>query len=179
MKTMTTEEENEHFRKVIAAQAKALRLYEKREALGCVSTECSSCEGTGVYSGMGEPPEVGVVCSSCRGTGEYIYHYKPFKERKPNHKVKRVLRIDPGIKAGDREDFGGMSYADWLKGKPFPPKSEMRLYVCPAWWYQIANYDLKPGWDACIGIGSFSDCDSFKCRAACWTRFDDENGEKK
>ena len=139
-----------------------------------IDIECPACKGTGIYSGMGEVESVGVVCSNCKGKGCYTYRYKPFAHKNIHPYVRRVLRCNPGIKAGDHDDFGGMRCTDWFAGVPFPEKSEMRLYTCPAWWFQSTDYDLKPDWDTCIGIGSFNDCASFKTKACCWTRFDDE-----
>ncbi len=46
--------------------------------------ECQSCNGTGVYRGMGERDGASVVCFTCDGTGcfKYKFEYTLFKERK-------------------------------------------------------------------------------------------------
>lgn len=144
--------------------------------------QCESCKGTGIYKGMGERDGFAVVCHSCKGKGEVhrVIKYKDFTKKVIRKDVIQVLEVNPGICAGTGNgftinSFGGISYADWLKGKPFPPKSEMRQFTCPAWWYQSANYELKPGWDECIIGGSFSSCKSFKNKEVCWERFDREH----
>jgi len=37
--------------------------------------ECPSCNGTGLYCGMGEKEGVAVVCCKCQGSGKYHYVY--------------------------------------------------------------------------------------------------------
>lgn len=144
--------------------------------------KCKSCKGTGLYSGMGEDPNCAVVCHTCRGTGchHFVYVYEDFEERIIDDKILHVYEVNPGIKVGQGrgykfDDFGGMSYAEWLQGKPFEPGMENRQFTCPAWWYQSANHELKPRWDECIGVSSFSSCDHFKNKEKCWERWDREN----
>jgi hypothetical protein len=89
------------------------------------------------------------------------------------------VQVNPGIVLGGPKgkfDFGGMSYKDWSDGKLFLPKSEMREFTCPAWWYQIADYSKKPRWDGCIHVGSFSGCKHFGQKCECWERWDKEFG---
>ncbi len=147
--------------------------------------ECTSCKGTGLYSGIGEGPTAGIVCTSCNGTGcaHIKIEYTPFLERRIHDKIKRVYATNPGIKIGENndfklEDFGGIPVEDWLAGKPFLLGSENRKYTCPAWWYQGADYEKKPNWKdgevQCLGIGSFSSCQFFLCKEKCWARFDKE-----
>lgn len=141
--------------------------------------KCKSCKGTGLYSGMGESPECAVVCSTCNGTGchHFVYEYEEFTERQNDFRIKHVYEVNPGIKVGNGggynfKDFGGMSYDDWLKGKPFVRGMENRLCTCPSWWYQSADYKQKPEWEECICCGSFSSCDHFKNKSKCWEKFD-------
>lgn len=150
---------------------------------------CGSCGGTGLYVGFGEHDKAAILCRNCNGTG--CFHarhvYTPFVKRKNKRGVRRVFRYNPGIGIGEKqglctlESFGGISFEDWAKGKGFPAGSEMRLYVCPAWWYQGVDYKKKPEWKACIGCGSFSECTSFKNKDKCWERWDVEfgKGEKR
>ena len=145
--------------------------------------ECSACKGTGIYQGMAEKDGFGVVCYHCKGTGRihYVHEYREFTGRKPAPGVKRVIEVNPGICVGETdkiaaEDYGGMPYADWDAGMSFPPGSEMRKFVCPAWWFQSADYKKKPRWDECIGAGMFSRCKRFDNKAACWKRWDREFG---
>lgn len=142
--------------------------------------QCKSCKGTGIYVGRAERGGAGVVCRRCRGTGCHHVHieYDDFEGLLPRDGITRVQHVNPGIVVGPEiSRFGGLSYIDWLRGAKFLPGTEDRLHVCPAWWYQIANYDLKPHWDECIGIGCFSDCHEFGCKAGCWQRWDNEMGQ--
>jgi hypothetical protein len=142
--------------------------------------KCQKCKGTGLYKGMGERDGIAVVCHNCNGTGKkYQKHeYEEFTEREICPGVERVIQTNPGICVGAKNEkddtFGGMTYKEWLAGKAFAVGMEMRLYTCPAWWYQIANYDLKPRWDSCIVCGMFSGCQYFENKAACWERWDAE-----
>ena len=151
--------------------------------------KCEDCNGSGLYSGMGEHDGFAVVCNSCKGTGkQHIkYAYEDFDGRKDKRGIKRVLLHNPGIGVGlgkskggvDRdgkeltlESFGGLTYKDWKDGKPFKTGTEMRAYTCPAWWYQGVDYKKKPEWNECISCGSFSECEQFKCKEKCWAKFD-------
>lgn len=149
--------------------------------------ECESCKGTGLYVGLAERDGSAVVCHGCKGKGfqDASIVYRDFEGRKVRVDVRRVVEVNPGICIGTGgekrfklEDFGGMSYAAWRNGKPFPPGSENRKFTCPAWWYQSADYERKPRWDECRG-GAFSDCPSFEQKARCWERWDREFGATK
>lgn len=143
--------------------------------------ECESCSGTGIYTGMAEHDGVGVICSNCKGTGchHYKYEHIEFKEKKERKDITHVIECNPGIIIGEfnnlkLSDFGGMSYKDWVKGKPFIVGMEMRNFTCPCWWYQSANYTLKPDWNECIWGEPFSECKYFKEKEKCWKRWDKE-----
>lgn len=145
-----------------------------------VKGKCKACKGTGLYVGLAERDGFGVVCHTCKGTGccTFRVEWEDFVEREDRPEVRRVVQVNPGIVCGTGnghapEDFGGMPYAEWRAGKPFPKGSEMRRFTCPAWWYQSADYSKKPCWKEC-GYGMFSQCDHFKDKAACWARFDRE-----
>ena len=142
--------------------------------------KCKSCGGTGLYVGIGERNGAAVVCHTCNGTGKhhFKYEYEDVEGRKKNDEVERVYEANVGIGIGkgnnySLEDFGGMPYKDWLKGKSFPPKSEMRRFVCPTWWYQSVDYDKKPHWKECHW-GGFSECPHFHNKNKCWERWDKE-----
>lgn len=145
--------------------------------------KCKSCDGTGLYVGMAEQHGASVVCSTCKGTGKhhFKYEYEDFEGRKEREGVKRVYQTNPWIMIGEKggvcklTDFGGMSYEKWKNGNSFEIGMEDRQHTCPAWFYQSADYKKKPKWDICIAIGSFSACDNFKNKEACWERFDKEN----
>lgn len=151
-----------------------------------VDAECTTCKGTGLYVGMGERCGAAVVCHQCKGTGchKRVIEWDDFEQRKERDDVRRVLKTNPGICVGEDkekgpllEDFGGMPYEDWLEGKPFPPKSEMRQFCCPAWWYQSEAYGKKPKWDECIAVGTFASCKQFCNKEQCWKRWDEEFGQ--
>ncbi len=139
--------------------------------------ECSECHGTGVYVGMAERDGYGVVCYHCNGTGKYKFKHEfhEFTERKINKKVTNIVECNPGICLGGTFDFGGMLYKDWLNGKQFEKGTEMRNFTCPAWWFQISDYDKKPNWKKCICIGRFSECSHFSEKQKCWEEYDAEN----
>lgn len=147
---------------------------------------CDACKATGLYVGLAEKNGSAVVCHTCRGTGRVIkiIEWDDFQGRRPRPGVVHVVQVNPGIGIGcgggyTFRDFGGMSYEDWRDGRPFPPKSEMRKFTCPAWWWQSADYSKKPNWEECIIAGSFSSCEHFKDKAGCWARFDREQEGKK
>ena len=139
--------------------------------------ECKSCEGTGIYKGFAEVKKAGVVCHRCEGTGcfRFKHEYTTFKERKERNDIIRVVECNPGIGIDDSSKFGGLPYKDWLRGDKFIKGTEMRKYTCPAWWYQSANYKLKPGWKECWACGVFSGCKMFSSKEKCWQRWDKEN----
>ena len=146
-----------------------------------IEEKCPACNGTGLYVGMAERDGFAVVCHQCGGTGKYTFfhEYENFERREERRGIRRVLETNCGICVGTRngyniESFGGMPYKEWLSGFDFPPKSEMREFTCPVWWYQSANYELKPDWDECVIGRSFSDCPYFKNKEKCWDRFDKE-----
>jgi len=139
--------------------------------------ECPSCGGTGLYVGMGERHGYAVVCHFCKGTGKIhqVHEYDDFTGLKRRDNVRRVVQCNPGIRLGGTEiNFGGMSYEDWLANDKFPEGSEMRGYVCPAWWYQALDDRRKPHWEECVHWGAFSGCPYFPNKVACWARFDKE-----
>jgi hypothetical protein len=142
--------------------------------------KCKRCGGTGLYTGMAERDGAAVVCHNCKGTGchHMKFEYEDFEVRQKHETAKRVFQVNPGICIGEGnghklEDFGGMPIEDWEAGKSFKG-TEDRKYSCPAWWYQIADYNKKPKWDKCLGCGAFSNCEHFANKSECWARFDKE-----
>jgi len=126
-----------------------------------------------------------VQCYKCKGSGKdrIRFEYDDFEGRVVRTDVRRVYRANPGIVIGEREgvfrleDFGGVSYSEWLNGHAFTPGTEDRQHTCPAWFYQCADYDRKPYWTEC-GYGTFISCKHFGNKAACWARWDKEFGGK-
>lgn len=147
---------------------------------------CKACEATGLYVGMAEKDGAAIVCNVCKGTGKAVhkFEYEDFSGLKGRNDVKQVFETNPGIFIGEGKaqfklsDFGGMSYAEWLKGLSFGPGTENRKFTCPAWWYQSVNCKLKPDWKECRLGGAFSDCKEFPNKAKCWERWDKEFGKK-
>jgi hypothetical protein len=150
---------------------------------------CEDCGGTGIYVGFAEQDGAGVVCHNCDGTGcdTISIKYEDFVKRVKKKGIERVFEANPGIGIGKGknkaeyklEDFGGMPFEDWFRGKRFPRGSEMRKYSCPCWWYQCTDYEKKPDWDECAIGGTFSSCENFKNKHLCWERFDKGQGEGK
>ena len=143
---------------------------------------CESCGGTGLYVGMAERDGAAVVCDTCKGSGcfHFAHEYTPFEHRKDRRGVRRVFQTNPGICIGEGnghtlEEFGGMPTKEWEQGLPFKRGMENRKYTCPCWWYQSANYKLKPDWKECQVFGSFSSCKHFSSKEKCWARFDREH----
>jgi hypothetical protein len=148
-----------------------------------IDEKCKSCNGTGLYVGMAERDGAAIVCSTCKGTGchKFKHEYEDFICKDERGGVRRVYQTNPGICIGEAngyllEDFGGMSVKEWLVGFPFERGMENRRFTCPCWWYQSADYKLKPNWKECgESLGrSFSHCPKFVAKAGCWTRFDRE-----
>lgn len=154
-----------------------------------IEYECKDCDGTGLYVGMAEHDGAAVVCRICKGSGKaiHVFEYEEFSGKKTRgDEVKRVYETNPGIAIGENakiklEDFGGMTYSDWLSGVKFTRYMEDRKFTCPKWWYQCVKNDLQPKWDKCDeNIGRrFSDCPRFGDKSLCWARFDKENPVKE
>ena len=147
--------------------------------------KCKQCGGTGLYVGMAEKNGAAIVCYVCKGTGcnKFKHEYEEFEERQERTGVKRVYKTNPGICIGTGnghtlEEFGGLSYDEWMSDKPFCAGTENRKFTCPAWWYQCADYELKPAWNECLICGTFSSCRSFSSKEKCWKRFDSEQTNK-
>jgi len=104
-----------------------------------ITIECPSCNGTGVYSGIGEDKGVAVICHTCKGEGHTTYSYTEFTGRKVDDSIKRVYLSGYGYKIGlgtiNFNGIGkidmykeGVSYQDFLKGDR--PK-HIETLVCP------------------------------------------------
>jgi len=142
-----------------------------------IDVECSSCDGTGLYSGMAERDGLAVVCHRCDGSGKQTLKFIPFTGRRTATGVRRVIEVNPGMMLSpDIIGNAGLPYEEWDRGPGFPPGSEVREFCCPAEWYQSADYARKPRWDECAGPGrTFARCEHYDKRGACWKRFDRES----
>ena len=150
------------------------------------SEQCKACKGTGLYVGMAERTGSAVVCYKCKGMGrvETRIEYVAFEGRVARPETVRVFQTNPGIVIGADDglglsDFGGMPYADWDAGKPFPLGSEMRRYTCPYRWYQPADSAKISKCEVALGGMRFSDCTQFGVKDLCWERWDKEFGGKE
>ena len=150
--------------------------------------ECKACHGTGLYMGMAEKNGAAVVCCTCKGTGKahFKFEYEVFTIRKQRTDVQRVYRTNPGIFVdGVGSVPGGVTISEWEHDSDSVnvPGAEMRLFTCPAWWYQTADYRLKPSWDdterCCAWGGTFTSCKFFSMKAGCWDKWDREHAVKK
>lgn len=144
-----------------------------------IKVKCSSCNGTGIYVGYAEKDGAAIVCHPCEGKGWIYYEYEEFKSREILPVIKRVYEKNCGFfirntkKIHEKiEDFGGMTYGEWLNGAPFPPKSEMRNRVCPSWWFRDEEILTR-----CCVIGSFLKCKHFHEKHKCWEDFDKKEAE--
>lgn len=83
-----------------------------------VKAVCSSCNGTGLYSGMCEGKGHAVVCLTCGGTGCEAIKFTPFKKRKLTKSIKTVsLSKGRFVLTGVGSTRDTVSYNEFLKGK--------------------------------------------------------------
>ena len=83
-----------------------------------LKTECSSCRGTGLYSGMCEGDGVAVVCITCAGTGCETISYKPFERRRGKQGIHTVRRSRGSfISAGVGPVGNPITYQEFQAGK--------------------------------------------------------------
>lgn len=89
----------------------------KKQSKLTVKAECSSCSGTGLYSGICEGPGVAVICLTCNGTGCEEIMYKPFVGRTGRRDIK-IVRLSRGrfIATGVGPTGESISYKDFIKG---------------------------------------------------------------
>ena len=150
--------------------------------------ECQSCNGTGVYVGMGERDGAAVVCRRCSGTGKFKYSftYKDFTGLKKREDVTRVYLDGYGYclapKKIDFDKVGwvdltkeGVSYEEFLEGKR---PEHIRTFGCPMLCDQGACHRLegfqdKAGCD-CLGM-RIVNCPKYSNRSRCWDIFDEMN----
>ena len=149
--------------------------------------ECQACNGTGVFTGMGERDGAAVMCYRCDGTGQshYKFTYKEFTGRQKRKDIKRVYLTGYGYcvspKPIDYDRIGfvdmskeGVSYEEFLEGKN--PK-HIRKMACPLLADQGKVHDLKLYDDRCsdhCGYGNISSCDLYPDKNTCWDIFDKE-----
>jgi len=151
-----------------------------------ILVECPSCNGTGLYQGMGESKGVGVVCSDCNGTGAYNYKYRytEFTGRKKRTDIKRVYLRGSRYKLGLGKivfdtvgevdmDKEGVSYTEFLQGKM---PDHIRALSCPMSADQRACHGIPKFINKCQELNGgylsiISDCKNQPNKAECWERF--------
>lgn len=147
--------------------------------------ECQACNGTGIYSGMGEGPGVALICKMCKGTGKstYKFEYNNFTGRKKREDIERVYLKGYGYHLGlgkiNFDNVGeidmtkeGVTYEEFLQGKM---PNHIEALACPMRADQSACHDVKGFVDECnkINGGFVSYIPSCSCsdKKECWKRF--------
>lgn len=151
---------------------------------------CKSCDGTGIYVGMGERDGAGVICTTCKGTGcqKYKFEYEPFTKRKITKEVKRVFIKGYGycittkpitLDNGTFVDFSkeGVSYEQFLNGEM--PK-HIKHMGCPMMADQGACHNIKGFTERCNKenggyVSYIPDC-KCKNKMKCWEVFEESGG---
>jgi len=83
-----------------------------------VQAECSSCNATGLYSGMCEAEGTAVVCLGCNGTGCETVSFTPFTKRRGRRDIKTVYRSGGRfIMTGTGPVGSSITYSEFTKGK--------------------------------------------------------------
>jgi hypothetical protein len=87
--------------------------------MASVQAECSSCTGTGLYSGFCEPEGVAVICLRCGGSGAESIVYRKYERRKGRKDIKEVRRSrGTFIATGVGPTGPSMSYQEFLEAIP-------------------------------------------------------------
>ena len=143
--------------------------------MSVIQTECSPCQGTGLFKGYFEKEHVAVVCHECGGTGFKNFSYIPFIERRPAlENIRLVIKRDSGFVMEDADAY--VTLEQWQENPTALDVigTEPRQKVCPTLWFQMTNPDLKPKWPECpIGVPLYT-CPKWNQKAECWEKFDRE-----
>lgn len=110
------------------------------------------------------------------------FKFEPFTGRKGRPEVTHVVRWTGGFVLNPTLARHAVSYETWKRDRSVidQPGREDRERLCPAWWYQTANYKLKPDFnddERQCGFGAFSRCRFFEQKAGCWAKWDREYGK--
>ena len=150
--------------------------------------ECPWCKSTGLYSGIGESDNIGVVCYHCNGTGayNYSYSYNKFVKRKIKDGIKRVYLKGTQHKLGLGKinfdgvgeidmDKEGVSYQEFLDGKK---PTHIKQLECPLLADQDACHEIEGFVDKCNEynggwINFIPKCKNQPNKHECWERFED------
>jgi hypothetical protein len=86
-----------------------------------IDTECGSCDGSGLYSGMCEGPGRAVICLDCGGTGCHVIQYKPYQGRRRKRGINTIQASRGRFIVGPIGGGGSeMSYAEFEAKIPAP-----------------------------------------------------------
>ena len=147
-----------------------------------VKEQCSSCGGTGLYTGMAEKDGAAVLCKRCQGSGAYILEYIPFTGKKaPPSSITWVYAQNPSATLLTPETPGGVSRNEWLENpdSALQEGREVRTAACPKWWYDLSSMsDKAPDWEACKFTGPYADCPFFASKDRCWEQWDADQASK-
>ena len=81
-----------------------------------VKAECSSCRGTGLYSGFCEAEGCAVICLTCDGTGCETISFTPFTIRHRRRDIKIVQKSRGSFIGTGVGGYGGkVDYNEWFK----------------------------------------------------------------
>lgn len=145
-----------------------------------VQAVCTSCHGTGLYSGMAERDGLFVVCSRCDGTGCMSITYEPFIYMARQEDVVKVIEVGSAFVLTPELTEGGVTYDEFLMDREATKErgKEAREWFCPAWWYNRTMQGKQPDWEECRAVFQFTSCVHWENKAACWERFDEEQRAK-
>ena len=151
--------------------------------------ECPSCNGTGLYKGMGEGEGAAVICYKCNGTGcySYSYSYNDFTDKKPIIGIGRVYLSGYGYRLGLGKinfsngigeidmDKEGISYQEFFIEDKRP--AHIKRLACPMLADQSACHKIPGFIDRCNDLnGSWinfiTGCKHYPLKHQCWKRFE-------
>ncbi len=163
---------------------------------------CESCEGTGIYKGVAEHDDLGVICHYCNGTGNYVLNVEDNMQLVRDNNNGVVYVVIDGIISHQVELFKELNrrtdvnYVMYGTGRFFSPTylfehgaSEINViryeeflngvlplpikeYVCPRQLSQ--DYGDCSFDNDCFShcSGSFAKCDKYG-KLECWNKFYD------
>lgn len=145
-----------------------------------VETQCGSCNGTGLYSGMGERGGLAVVCRTCKGSAKSEVTYQPFTGRKPPRQgVTHVISSNPGVFLNaEIAASSAMTVHEWLSGKQFTDKqTQFRSFQCPHQYTQNTVGANIEGYVPALHcaknyVNTFTLCPEYERKHLCWAEFD-------
>ena len=173
-------------------------MYLKELDLGSiVKCTCMECEGTGIYKGICEKDDLGVICDSCNGRGYYILESSEKTKLVQDEETGIVYKVSNGIISeyvtlfNELKKRDDVNYVMYGTGRLFSPKylfkhgaSEINViryseflegkmplpmvkYSCPRQISQNYGHEI---FDNDCKIGYFSDCNKFGTKE-CWEKF--------